>query len=84
MRDCLILYLPTFFNKMSLILRLYRTLISEDLSTASEDCRRFRKTSEDRRRFPTTSEDLPTTSEDYRRYRKIFDVFNMASQFVKM
>ena len=59
-----------FFSKMHEIFRLHRTWISE-LPTPSEGCRSFRKTSEDRRRFPTTSEDFLTTSEDKPRCRQI-------------
>ena len=64
-----------FFSKMREIFRLHRIWISEDFPTASEDCQRFRKTSEDRQRLPMTSEDFLTTSDDNRRCRKIFDNF---------
>ena len=58
----------------------HRIWISKDLPKASEDCRRFRKTSEDHRWFPTTSEDFPTTSDDNRICRKIFDDFKKSRQ----
>ena len=63
------------FRKMREIFRLHRIWISEDLPTASRDCQRFRKTSKDRWRFPTTSQDFLTTSDNNRRCRKIFDDF---------
>ena len=43
------------------------------LATASEHCLRFRKFSEDHRRFLMASEDFPMTSDDNRRCREIFD-----------
>ena len=71
-----------FFSKICEIFRLHRIWNSEDLPAASEDCRTFRKTSKDRRRFPTTSEDFPTTSNDNRRCRKIFDDFKTGAAMI--
>ena len=49
---------------------------SEDLPTASKDCRTFRKISDDFRRLPTIAKDFPTTSEGVEgRCRKISDDF---------
>ena len=64
-----------FFSRMCEIFRLHRIWISEDIPTASEDCRRFRKTFEDHRRFPTASKDFPMTFDDNWRCRKICDDF---------
>ena len=65
-----------FFRKMREIFRLHRIWISEDLLTASGDCWWFRKTFEDRWRFPTTSEDFPTTSDGNRGV----EIFSMTSK----
>jgi len=54
-----------FFSKLREIFRLHSTWISEDLPTASEDCRRFLKTpkiAEDFRRLPKIAEYFPMTS----------------------
>ena len=64
-----------FFSKMLETFRLQKTWKSEYLPTSSEGCQSFRKTSEDHRRFPTTSENFPITSKDNSRCRKIFDDF---------
>jgi len=60
-----------FFSVKCMRFFISRTSISEDLLTASEDCRRFPKTSKDRQRFPTKSEDCRRFPNDFRRLPKI-------------
>ena len=57
-----------FLSKMGEIFRLHRTWISEDLPTASGNCRSFG-------RLPKIAEDFTMTSENNQRCRKIFDDF---------
>ena len=54
-----------FFSKMREIFHLHRIWISQDLATSSEDPRRF----------STTSKHFPMTSDDNQRSRKIFNDF---------